>query len=265
MAEGMENGAERDSEQRAIAIFSQDRGTNGGAVVVVVYEGPSVLNGAPIVAIITGLATPSTNRKTGPMAQLWILDATTEPHIAVKTGEDESVCGDCPARNKWCYVTTFQGPLSIYRTWKRDGYQEYTPSLLTGAVLRYGAYGDPAAIPIERIRELGSAVDRYTGYTHQWAGCDPEFQHYCMASVDTESDQRQAAESGWRTFRVASPDDDRRKGEVICPASDEGGHKINCFDCGACDGRRRPRTKSHIIIQAHGSKTRRYLEEMQGT
>ena len=105
----MENAPGTEPGQRAIAVLYRNCEGNGGAVVVVVYEGPSELNGAPIVAIITGLVTPSTNTKTGPMAQLWILDATTEPHVAVKTGEDESVCGDCPARNKWCYVTTFKG------------------------------------------------------------------------------------------------------------------------------------------------------------
>jgi hypothetical protein len=220
-----------------------------------------MINGRPIVAIVTGLASPSTNTKTGPMAQLWILDATTEPHVAVKTGEDESVCGDCPARGKWCYVTTFQGPLSIYRTWKRGRYEKFNLKLLSNEVLRFGAYGDPAAIPIGIIRQLGRGVRRFTGYTHQWRTCDSEFQHYCMASVDTESDQIEAANSGWRTFRVAAPDSGRRKGESVCPASEEAGHKITCFDCGACDGRRRPKVKSNIVIQAHGSKTKRYLEE----
>lgn len=228
---------------------------------MVVYEGPSELNGRPIVGIITGLAAPSSNAKTGPMAQLWILDATTEPHLAVKTGEDESVCGDCPARNKWCYVTTFQGPLSVYRTWKRGGYQRYTPDVLEGTVLRFGAYGDPAALPIATIRDIGGRVRRFTGYTHQWKHCDSELQHYCMASVDTVSDQREAARSGWRTFRVAAPDTDRLKGESVCPASEEAGHKITCFDCGACDGHRRPTVKSNIVIIAHGAKTKRYLEE----
>lgn len=229
---------------------------------MVVYEGPSVLNGASIVAIITGLATPSTNRKTGPMAQLWILDATTEPHIAVKTGEDESVCGDCPARNKWCYVTTFQGPLSIYRTWKRGGYQEYDSNLLEHKALRLGAYGDPAALPIETIRELGRSVDRFTGYTHQWKSCSREFQHYCMASVDTLSDQAEAAASGWRTFRVSARSGEREGvREVVCPASEEAGQLIDCYTCGACDGRRRPTVKSNVVIRAHGSKTKRYLEE----
>lgn len=228
---------------------------------VVVYEGPSVINGRPIVGIVTGLASPSSNVKTGPMAQLWIMDATTEPHVAVKTGEDESVCGDCPARNKWCYVTTFQGPLSVWRTWKRGGYQGYNENLLHGCALRFGAYGDPAALPVETICKLGRAVDRFTGYTHAWRYCDPAIKSYCMASCDTPSDQKKASADGWRTFRVAAGDYDRQAGEVICPASEEAGAKITCFDCGACDGRRRPTVKSHIVIGAHGAKTKRFIEE----
>lgn len=228
---------------------------------MVVYEGPSMLNGAPIVGIITGLTSPSKNRKTGPMAQLWILDANEEPHVAVRTGSDESVCGDCPARGKWCYVTTFQGPLSIYRSWKRGTYEDYNPERLRGVALRLGAYGDPAALPLRTLRDITRYVDRYTGYTHQWRSCHSELRQYCMASVDTASDQELAAREGWRTFRVATRDSDKLPREVTCPASDEAGHKLDCFTCGACDGRRRSSVKSHIVIAAHGAKTKRYLEE----
>lgn len=229
---------------------------------MVVYEGPSMINGEPIVAIITGLdGVPSKNRKTGPMAQLWILDATEEPHVAVRTGRDESVCGDCPARGKWCYVTTFQGPLSIYRTWKRGSYGRYDDTRLRGIVLRLGAYGDPAALPLKTLRELTGACDRFTGYTHQWRSCHSELRHYCMASVDTVSDYEEAVRDGWRTFRV-SPDGRKLKGESVCPASEEAGIDITCYDCGACDGRwRGERVKGNIVIAAHGAKSKQYLEE----
>lgn len=228
---------------------------------MVIYEGPSVLNNAPIVAIITGLTSPSNNVKTGPMAQLWILDATEEPHKAVKSGADESVCGDCPARGKWCYVTTFQGPLSIYRTWKRGGYSPLEPSALRGIALRLGAYGDPAALPLSVIEEITKNVDRYTGYTHAWRYCDKGFQRFCMASVDSVEESVVAQRDGWRTFRVTVPDESKRKGESVCPASIEAGKIITCFDCGACDGHRRPTVKSNIVIEAHGSKTKRFIEE----
>lgn len=231
---------------------------------MVVYEGPSMINGEPIVAIITGLESPSKNRKTGPMIQLWILDANEEPHVAVRSGRDESVCGDCPARGKWCYVATFQGPLSIYKTWKRGGYGNYSPATLAGKVLRFGAYGDPAAIPIETIRELGRVVDRFTGYTHAWRYCDPSLKYFCMASCDSVDDQKEASANGWRTFRVSSDIRDRQQGESICPASDENRTKLTCYDCGACDGRARRSVKGHIVIQVHGTQARtsKFIEEM---
>jgi hypothetical protein len=228
---------------------------------MVVYEGPSVYNGDPIVGIITGITAPSTNVKTGPMAQLWILDANTEPHVAVKSGADESVCGSCPARGKWCYVTTFQGPLSIYRTWKRGGYSPFESSRLHGMSLRLGAYGDPAALPLSVIEEITSNVKSYTGYTHAWRDCDEGFRRFCMASVDSVEESLVAQREGWRTFRVTAPNESKRKGESVCPASAESGRKITCFDCGACDGRRRPTVKSNIVIEAHGSKTKRFIEE----
>ena len=229
---------------------------------MVVYEGPSEINGRPIVGIITGLATPSTNKKTGPMAQLWILSAMEEPHKALKSGEDESVCGDCPARDKWCYVVTFQGPLSIYKTWKRGGYGEYNEGLLTGHALRLGAYGDPAALPTEILERITRPVDRYTGYTHAWRYCDPRVKSFCMASCDTRADAVDAIRAGWRTFRVSTEPNERAiEREVSCPASEEAGNKLTCFECGACDGHRRPTVKSNIVIQVHGARSKQFIEE----
>jgi hypothetical protein len=43
---------------------------------VIFYRGPSQLTGDPIVAVLTGLVTRSSNAKTGPMLQTWILRAT---------------------------------------------------------------------------------------------------------------------------------------------------------------------------------------------
>ncbi len=84
----------------------------------VLYEGPSAINGDPIVAILT---LNSTNKKTGNMAQLWILHKDIPPHIAQKTGDDNAICGDCPIK-KECYVLTFQGPLSVWNAYKRGTY-----------------------------------------------------------------------------------------------------------------------------------------------
>lgn len=227
---------------------------------MILYEGPSLINGEPIVAIATGLVTPSTNRKTGPMIQTWILAQDEAPHVAVKSGKDEAVCGNCPARGKWCYVTTFQGPRSIWETWKRGGYPSLDVNAFVNKPVRLGAYGDPAAVPFYIWDDICFVASMVTGYTHQWVSCDPLLKAHCMASCDTVEEAREARAEGWRTFRVTeSPGDKVLSKEVVCPASEEAGHKLTCIECGACNGTSSGR-KSHIIIQAHGAKTKRYQE-----
>lgn len=219
---------------------------------MILYEGPSLLNGEPIVAIATGMVTPSTNRKTGPMIQTWILAQGEAPHLAVKSGHDEAVCGDCPARGKWCYVTTFQGPRSIWETWKRGRYPALDVGAFTGRPVRFGAYGDPAAVPFEIWDAIGFQASMVTGYTHQWRSCDPLHKHYCMASCDSIEEALEARDRGWRTFRLG----DKALGkEVICPASEEAGQKLTCIECGACNGTSRGR-KSHIVIEVHGAPSK---------
>jgi hypothetical protein len=229
---------------------------------MILYEGPSILNGKPIVAIATGYVkgSESSNRKTGPMVQTWILAQDEAPHHAVKSGADAAVCGDCPARGKWCYVTVFQGPRSIWETWKRGGYPPCNLDELKGKPVRFGAYGDPAAVPFEIWDEIGIHASMTTGYTHAWKYCNPLHKHYCMASCDSEEEAIYARSMGWRTFRVTKEPGDRSLSkEVICPASEEAGHKLQCTNCGACDGVSTGR-KSHIVIKAHGAKTKRYEE-----
>ena len=86
--------------------------TNG----VVLYEGPSQIDGAPIVMIAVGLLQGSTNTKTGAMVQTYILRQDMPPIEAVKTGADESICGGCTHRGdgtgkkRSCYVTLIHGP-----------------------------------------------------------------------------------------------------------------------------------------------------------
>lgn len=54
------------------------------------YRGASLFNGREIAVVLTGLTTPSANRKTGVMIQSWILDTSSIPTEAVKTGTDAS-------------------------------------------------------------------------------------------------------------------------------------------------------------------------------
>ena len=65
---------------------------------VVLYNGPSLIDGAPIIAIACRITEASENSKTGAMIQTFILRRDIAPHLALKTGADSSVCGDCPLR-----------------------------------------------------------------------------------------------------------------------------------------------------------------------
>jgi hypothetical protein len=67
---------------------------------LIIYDGPSAIDGAPIVAILTGLANASRNAGTGDMLQLYILRADMMPEAARHTGADAAICGDCPMRGR---------------------------------------------------------------------------------------------------------------------------------------------------------------------
>ena len=57
----------------------------------IIYEGSAVYDGMPIVMIATR---ETANNKTGDMWQTWIMRSDIEPHTAVKSGDDFSVCGN---------------------------------------------------------------------------------------------------------------------------------------------------------------------------
>jgi hypothetical protein len=227
----------------------------------ILYEGPSLYDGSPIVVIAT---TGSKNSKTGSMVQTWILRADVEPHTACKTGEDSSVCGTCPHRPELyreagaapCYVTVFQAPLSVFRAYKRGRYPRVSPAEMgAGRVVRVGSYGDPAAVPVSVWTEFVKDATAHTGYTHGWnrRDVDPALRSVCMASADTVEEATRAQSQGWRTFRVAPLGVGAERGEIVCPASKEAGQKTTCAACKLCRGAddTRKRTIPSITIQAH--------------
>jgi hypothetical protein len=222
----------------------------------VVYEGPSLFDGKPIVGIVT---MKTSNKKTGNMAQLWILRSDIEPHVAVKTGDDQSVCGGCkhrPANDNTCYVTVFQAPLSVYRAYKRGIYSKDTPDL-SNSELRVGAYGDGAMLPPEVLDPLVESAKSNTGYSHQWK--NKRLTHalkHSQASVDSV---REALEFKRRFpkgkyFRVTHDISDIMENEVECLADSKG---ITCQECMICNGK----TKD-VVIQVHGSKASRFKPEI---
>lgn len=64
---------------------------------VLIWEGPSPLDGKTIGVLAT---LDSDNVKTGRSVQIWILRKDIAPHVAQRTGDDRSVCGNCPNRPK---------------------------------------------------------------------------------------------------------------------------------------------------------------------
>jgi hypothetical protein len=216
---------------------------------VIIYDGPSVLDGSPIVVIATF---DTSNQKTGDMVQIWILCRDMAPHHAVAMGLDSAVCGTCVHRRGNggdCYVIPFQAPLAVYTAYQNDNYPEYEPGDLAGRPVRFGAYGDPAAVPFDAWRAVLSDcdLDGSTGYTHQMAhkNWDYRIAMFCQISADTPKMARAAWAKGYKTFRVTGDASRRMPGEIECLSDSDG---ISCADCKLCDG-----VSQNIVIAAHGS------------
>lgn len=244
---------------------------------VILWRGASLINGEPVVAIGVGLRR-SKNTKTGDFVQVYILfDGEEKPTDAINSGKDESVCGSCIHRKKGglgsCYVNVGQGPNQVYAAYKRDSYPEATSSFfdgLTNRKIRLGAYGDPAAIPVEIWERLTSRSAGWTGYTHQWRKCDLRLRDYVMASVESEEGQKEARKRGWKTFRVRNEDEPLTDHEFICPASKEGGRRMQCEGCMACHGGEWNGKQVTPVIKVHGAPykvrrfNKRYTNSLEG-
>lgn len=229
---------------------------------LICYEGASRINGKPIVAILTGEngARTTNNAKTGEMVQLWILNGDVSPIEAKRTGADEANCGGCPIK-KICYVNLAQAPTQIWKTYQAGGYARATTldmkRALAGRKLRLGAYGDPMALPVGLIRKLVNLAVGHTGYTHSWRlPWSKPYRKFVMASVESPDAASHAHAKGWRTFRVRSDDQDVQPDEIICPASEEAGHKRTCATCLACDGKTRDGQRNVTIIIHGGFQVR---------
>ena len=210
-----------------------------------------MLDGKPIFAYVSGVVAPSRNAKTGAMAQVWIMRDDIHPLTASRTGEDASICGDCPLRghlgkNRTCYVNISQAPVQVYKSSKTA---EPAPKhIFNNRVVRLGAYGDPAALPVEIIERIVKKSALVTGYSHLWRSCDQQLKQYLMASVCSEEERILAKSMGWSTFRIKQKEDPIAPKEDTCPASEEVGKVMQCITCGRCTGDQ----KRDIVINVHG-------------
>lgn len=230
------------------------------AVGWVIYNGPSMIENTPIVAIVTP---SSENTKTGPMAQAWILCRDVDPGAALKRAADYAICGTCVHRgpDRSCYVNVGWAPASVWASFSRGNYVWGWPPLDLPPI-RLGAYGDPAAVPIEVWLRLLDRRPAWTGYTHLWKTCPPAFKRIVMASVDSPAERVEAERDGWRTYRVCPDIVEHDRNEIVCPASDEAGHKVTCLQCRLCMGTSKP-AKS-IVIAPHGRNAGSMYRRLQG-
>lgn len=228
----------------------------------IIYRGPSLIDGAPIVVVALW---SKANRKTGGMLQTYVIREDIDPLQASKTGEDASICGDCPhrgtptedpakkqAQGRTCYVLLGQGPLIVYRALHRGRYPdaqsaEARAALGRGRLVRIGTYGDPGAVPGKVWEDLISQAQGWTAYTHR-IGWRPDL---AMQSADSYAEAQEQWAKGRRTFRVvAKTEDIDLTREVLCPASKEAGQRTTCAACKLCNGTASKSPKS-VAIPLH--------------
>jgi hypothetical protein len=222
----------------------------------ILYEGPSALDGAPIVVIAT---LETSNAKTGNMIQTWIIRSDINPLEASALALDVAICGHCPHRRATggaCYVNLAHAPQGIFKAYQRGRYPVFNledhAQYFVGRKIRLGAYGDPAAAPFSAWQHALDLTSGHTGYTHQinHKGFDRRYLKVCMVSADSPRQALKFQAQGAKTFRVAMASDDLFASEIECRADSDG---IQCIDCGLCDGARQ-----NIAIAVHGSLASRF-------
>ena len=241
----------------------------------IAFEGPSEIDGRPIVVIVNKLY-GSDNAKTGvDLVQTFIIRSDVAPTDALKTGDDVSICGQCAHRpllaktngEAPCYVNVGRSVRSVFEAYKRGRYVKVTPAqlraILSGRKIRLGTYGDPAAAPVGMWQEITADAAGIVGYSHQWQSVG--FDHAAwaplvMASADNIDEAAQANLFGMRVFRV-SVGVDKQASETTCPASAEGGRKATCDACMLCGGT--SKTARDVVIADHAVGHKRRVIQIQ--
>ena len=237
----------------------------------IIYEGQSLVDGQPIVVILSGKLNRSTNSKTGDMLQTNIIRQDIAPTVASKTGEDYSICKNClhrgfvdlnskkaTAEDRSCYVNLLFLN-NIYRAYKRGKYtylsKEDLKIMLYKESLRIGSYGDAGAVPKEVWLDLiyNYGIKNHTGYSHQILDENNEIINenryladFCMVSCDNIEQATVAWSNNLRTYRtITSYDEINWDNEIVCPESYL--KSVNCKSCGLCRGSKNSKAKSIAI------------------
>ena len=240
---------------------------------------------ADIRVVASGCLSPSNNTKTGDMLQIASLVDSVGPTEAIKQKIDSIVCFTCALARTVCYVN----PVFLLAIWKATNNQEPIggfPRVLKH--VRFGSYGEIAGVlPLNIMKEWIAYLQenklKWTGYTHRWMdlGVSP-WSQWIMASIDaitaaklnmTVIQLKEWANSmGWATYRVLDKEEvedlvegDILPDEILCPYFT---HKVQCADCGLCNGKRlpiwsrllqifKPNKRKNIVALLGGAKNKR--------
>jgi hypothetical protein len=261
-----------------------------------IWAGPSQLTGEQIKVVISGYVLPSENTKMGfgeedlakhqQYIQIWILNEGDEFQPMHR-----SICGDCSHRTykgrsrgflwdlagdllRWdeevkgaCYVQWMKGPNAAWKASNRNEALslQAASAICSDRLVRLGAAGDPAAVPLKVWKELlgidgagNMTAKSITAYSHMWNR--PEFQDYkliCMASADSAEEKELARSMGWSTFtvRASLPDDDDRS--TLCLNAVPDVH-LSCAECRKCDGLLTARKPKDVWVPLHGALANRF-------
>jgi hypothetical protein len=240
---------------------------------LILFEGKSLIGDRNIAAIVTF---EMANIKTGEMVQVWIIDQELNPLEALQNNVNESTCGKCRLQgeaykytftrgprkgktitkieNRVCYVNRGQAPMSIWKAYKRGKYVNYDKhlhrSFFKGRKIRWGADGDPAALPIPLMRSINKLCAGHTGYSHQLFWIDKrraeKLATFLMCSCHTPAQHAEARRRGWRSF-VAVADGQKLPADCIaCPNMSKA--KTQCIDCTLCRGGQNGKARDVYIL-----------------
>ena len=105
---------------------------------------------------------------------------------------------------------------------------------------RDGAYGDPAAVPLEVWQDIHITGRKRTSYTHRWE-TSPLLNSVAMASIDSQTFPdiddaiKRAKLMGFRWYRVLRNGESKRDDEIMCPEANPD-TDVQCANCGLCNG-----------------------------
>ena len=204
----------------------------------------------------------SSNSKTGNIPNINFMPDNVKPTDSVKSGDDASVCGNCPLRpinfnpkthDKPCYLNLGFGQNSIFNADGRGNIPSFNweAKTILEDIIRIGTWGDSASLEKSLLLQIVKLAKRVVNYTHQWELKKFNFlKAFSMASVHTVADKIKANKLGFRTFRTIKPlpfadhvkhinkgknyAKDLQADEILCPnfVNDS----VKCKQCGLCCG-----------------------------